>query len=88
MVIIIIMGMGILEMVLLIKYQVYNNNLLHNGNILNKYQLENYIYKEVLIWLKYYKKEGIIVGNVWMFWDLWSLCNFKIFLNDQYIDSF
>lgn len=81
----VIMVMEILEMVLLIKYQVYNNNLLHNGNILNKYQLENYIYKEVLIWLKYYKKEDIIVGNVWMFWDLWSLYNFKIFLNDQYI---
>jgi hypothetical protein len=48
-IIMVIMVMEILEMVLLIKYQVYNNNLLHNGNILNKYQLENYIYKEVLI---------------------------------------
>lgn len=49
MVLMVIMEMEILEMVLLIRYQVYNNNLLHNGNILNKYQLENYIYKEVLI---------------------------------------
>ncbi len=68
----------------IIQYN-YSYNLKYNGNMLRKLILGSYIYREWLIWLRYWKKKGMINIKLGIFCSLWGPWSFRILLGDFYI---